>query len=42
MLRYVGHNRDEKINIQYFLSGPPSLYKDRIQFDESKTLEEEI
>ena len=30
---------EEKIKIQRFLSGFPSFYKDRIQFDEPKTFE---
>lgn len=32
--------RKKKVKIQRFLSGSPSFYKDKIQFDERKTLEE--
>ena len=39
LARYVTCISDEKIKIQRFLSGLPSFYKDRIQFDEPKTLE---
>jgi hypothetical protein len=42
LLRYVDFIRDEKVKIQRFLSGLPSFYKDKIQFDEPKTLEEAI
>jgi len=34
--------KDEKVKIQKFLSGLPSFYKDKIQFDERKTLEESM
>ena len=39
LMRYVTCISEEKIKIQRFLSGLPSFYKDRIQFDEPKTLE---
>lgn len=42
LMRYVDCIRDEKIKIQRFLSGFPSFYKDRIQYDEPKSLEEAI
>jgi hypothetical protein len=42
LLRYVGFIKREKVKIQRFLSGLPSFYKDKIQFDEPKTLEETI
>jgi hypothetical protein len=42
LVRYVGFIKDEKVKIQRFLSGIPSFYKDRIQFDEPRTLEEAI
>ena len=34
--------RDDKVKSQHFLSGLPQSYKDRIEFDEPRTLEEEI
>jgi hypothetical protein len=36
----VGFIKDEKVNILMFLSGIPTFYKDKIKFDEPKTLEE--
>ena len=42
LLRYVDCLKDEKIKIQRFLSGLPSFYKDCIQYDEPKSLEEAI
>jgi hypothetical protein len=42
LLRYVSYIKDEKEKIQRFLSGFPAFYKDKIQFDEPKTLEETI
>ena len=42
LLRYVQYIRDEKVKIQRFLSGLPQAYKDRIEFYEPRTLEEEI
>jgi hypothetical protein len=34
LLRYVSFIRDEKLKIKRLLSGLPSLYKDKIYFDE--------
>jgi hypothetical protein len=34
--------KDEKFKIQRFLSGLPSFYSDKIQYDKSRTLEEVI
>jgi len=42
LLRYVGFIKEEKVYIQRFSSGIPSFYKDKIQFDNPKTLEETI
>jgi hypothetical protein len=42
LLRYVGFIKDGNIKIQRFLSGIPSFYSGKIQFDELKTLEEAI
>jgi hypothetical protein len=42
LLRYVSFIIDEKVKIQNFLSGIPSFYKDKIQFDESNNLEETV
>jgi hypothetical protein len=42
MLRYVDFIKDEKVKIQIFLSGIPSLFSDKIQYDDPKTLEEAI
>ena len=41
-LRYVRYIRDEKVKIHRFLSRLPQTYKDRIEFYEPRTLEEEI
>ena len=38
LLKYVGFIKDEKVKIQRFLSGMPSFYKDKIQYDETKSL----
>jgi hypothetical protein len=40
LLKYVGFTKDEKVKIQRFLSGLPSLYSDKIQYDNPRTLEE--
>ena len=40
MLRYVPYIIDEKPKIQQFLSCLPTIFKDRIDFDNPKTLEE--
>jgi len=42
LLKYVGFIKDEKVNIDIFLSGLSYLYKYNIQYDESKTLVETI
>ena len=42
LLRYVWYIRDEKVKIQWFLSGLPQAYKDKIEFYEPRNLEEEI
>jgi hypothetical protein len=42
LLRYVDFIKDEQVNIQRFLSGLPSIFSDKIQYDDPKTLEEEI
>ena len=42
LLRYAKYIQDDKVKSQYFLSGLPQAYKDRIEFDEPRTLEEEI
>jgi hypothetical protein len=42
LLRYVSFIRDEKVKIQRFMRALSSFYKDKIQFDEPKNLEESI
>ena len=42
LLRYVRYIRDEKVKVQWFLSGFPQSYKDIIEFYEPRTLEEVI
>ena len=42
LLRYFRYIGDDKVKIQRFLSGLPQSYKDRIEFDEPRTLEEAI
>jgi hypothetical protein len=42
LLKYVGFIKDEKVKIQRFLSGIPSFYKEKIQYDEPRTLTETI
>jgi len=42
LLRYVGFIKDEMVKIQIFLSGLPSLFSDKIQFDQPRTLEQAI
>ena len=37
-----GTSKDEKVKVQWFLSGLPQSYKDRIEFYEPRTLEEAI
>ena len=38
LLKYVGFMKEEKVKIRRFLSSVPLLYKNKIQYDESKTL----
>jgi hypothetical protein len=42
LLMYVDFIKDEKVEIQRFLSGLPYFYSDKIQYDNPKTLEETI
>ena len=42
LMRYVACINEEKINIQRFLSGLPSFYRDRIQYDEPNSFKETI
>jgi hypothetical protein len=42
LMKYVDFIKDDKVKIQIFLSGLPSLYSDKIQYDNPKNLEEEI
>jgi hypothetical protein len=42
LLRYVDFIKDEQVKIQRFLSGLPSIFSDKIQYDDPKTLEEAI
>jgi hypothetical protein len=42
LLKYVDFIKDEKVKIHSFLSGLPSSYSDKIQYDNPKTLEETI
>ena len=42
LLRYFRYIRDDEVKIQCFISGLPQYYKDRIGFDEPRTLEEAI
>ena len=42
MLTYANNIKDEKVKIQIFLSGLPTFYKDKIQYDMPKTLKEVI
>ena len=42
LLRYVRYIRDEKVKVQWFLSGFTQAYKDIIEFYEPRTLEEAI
>ena len=39
LMRYVPCINEEKIKIQRFLSGLASFYKDKIHYDEPKTLD---
>ena len=42
LLRYIRYIPYDKVKIQHFLSGLPQAYKDMIEFDEPRTLEEAI
>jgi hypothetical protein len=42
LLKYVRFIDDEKVKIQIFLSGLPAFYKEKIKYDEPKTLIEAI
>jgi hypothetical protein len=42
LLKYVEFIKEGKIKIQRFLSGLPSFYIDKIQYDNHGTLEETI
>jgi hypothetical protein len=42
LLKYVDFIKDKKVKIQRFLSGLPSLYSEKKQYDNPKTLEETI
>jgi hypothetical protein len=42
LLKYVDFIKNEKVKTQSFLSGLPSFYSEKIQYDNPKTLEETI
>ena len=42
LLNYADFIRDEKVNIQRFLSGLPESYRDKIQYDRPKNLKDSI
>ena len=42
LLRYVPYLKEEKAKIQRFTSGLPMEFKDRIEFNEPRSLEEAI
>jgi hypothetical protein len=42
LLRYVPYIKAEKAKAQCFISGLPKEYRNRIEFDEPKTLEDTI
>jgi hypothetical protein len=42
LLKYVRFIDDEKVKIERFLSGLPAFYKEKIKYDEPKTLNEAI
>jgi hypothetical protein len=42
LLKYISFIKDEKVNIQRYLSGIPSPISDKIQYDDPNTLEETI
>ena len=42
LIKYVHLIKDDKVKIQRFMSGLPSFYSDKIQYDNPKNLEETI
>jgi len=42
LLRYVDFVKDDKVKIQRFLSGMPSIFSDKIQYYDPKTFDEAI
>jgi len=42
LLRYMPYRKDEKVKIHTFISGLPTTYRDQIEFDEPRSLEEVI
>ena len=42
LLRYVPHLKEDKAKIQRFISGLPIAFKDKIEFNEPRSLEEAI
>jgi hypothetical protein len=42
LLKYVDFIKDEEVNIYRFFHGLPSIFSDKIQYDDPKTLEENI
>jgi hypothetical protein len=42
LLKYLDLIKNEKFKIQMVLSGLPSFYSDKIQYDNPKTLKEDI
>jgi hypothetical protein len=42
LLKYIDFIMDEKVKIQMFVSGLPSFYSDKIQYDNPNTLEKTI
>ena len=42
LLIYVGFMKEEKVKVHMFLNGLPPFYKDRIQYDKPKIIEEAI
>jgi len=42
LLRYVPYLKEERAKIQIFVSGLPVAFKDRIEFDEPRSLAEAI
>ena len=42
LLTYADYIKDEKVKIKIFLSGLPTFYRDKIQYDIPKTIKEVI